>query len=65
MPEPPESEVELTLLLNVVQSVEVSNPRFTEEAVGRLKVMVFPEAVMVKSEPVVEEASVWVPPLWS
>ncbi|MDE2079069.1 MAG: hypothetical protein KGI73_01640, partial [Patescibacteria group bacterium] len=37
-----ESEVEETLLLNVVQSVEERRPRFVAEAVGRLRVSVLP-----------------------
>ena len=47
-----------SLLLNVVQSVEERSPRLEADAVGKLKVSVLPEPVMVKSVPVVEEASV-------
>ena len=46
-----------TLLLNVLQSLLVSTPRFVAEALGRLKVIVLPAPVMVKSEPVVEVAN--------
>lgn len=56
-------EVEETLLLKSAQSVAVRRPRFATDDDGRLKVMVFPDAVMVKSVPVVEVASVWVAPV--
>jgi hypothetical protein len=59
-----ESEVELILLLKTLQSDEVRRPRAEAEADGRLKVRMSPEAVMVKSVPEVEEASVWVEPVW-
>ena len=51
------------LLLKVVQSVLASLPLASEEANGRLKVMTLEAAEMVKSVPVVELASVWVPPV--
>lgn len=51
-----------TLLLKVVQSVEERSPLLADEAVGRLKVMVSPEPVMVKFVPVVEVAKVVVGP---
>jgi hypothetical protein len=47
-----------TLLLNVVQSFDVSNPLFDPDADGRLNVIVDPEPVIVKSVPVVDDASV-------
>ena len=56
-----EREVELILLLKVDQSLDESAPLFVAEAVGRLKVMVAPLPVMVKSVPVVEVASSAVP----
>ena len=49
-------------MLKVVQSVFESLPMLEAEANGRLKVMIFDAAEMVKSEPLVEVASVWVPP---
>ena len=52
------SEVEDILFWKVDQSLEVSTPLFVADAEGRLKVMVAPEPVMVKSEPVVEVAKV-------
>ena len=51
------------LLLNVLQSVEERRPRLEADAVGRLNVTVLPEAVMVKSVPVVLEARVTVGPV--
>ena len=56
MPAPAESDVLPSLLLKTLQSVVVSRPRFADEADGRLKVIVAPEPVMVKSLPVVEVA---------
>ncbi len=44
-----------------VQSVEERRPRLVPEAVGRLKVMVAPEPVMLKSVPLVEVAKRAVP----
>ena len=61
MPDPAESEVLPNLLLKVFQSAEVSLPVFAPDAAGRLKVMVEPEPVMVKSEPTVEVANVTAP----
>ena len=52
-------EVE-SLLLKVVQSVEVSNPLFEADEFGILKVWTEPEDVMVKSFPEVPVAKVWV-----
>jgi hypothetical protein len=57
-------DVEEILLLKTLQSDEVRRPRAEAEADGRLKVRMSPEAVMVKSVPEVEEASVWVEPVW-
>jgi hypothetical protein len=56
-------EVEDTLLLKSDQSLVERKPRFADEAVGALKVMVFPLPVMVKSEPVVEVAKTMVGPV--
>ena len=50
--------VEEILLLKVVKSVDERAPLAVAEAVGRLKVMVLLAAVMVKSVPVVEVASI-------
>ena len=50
--------VEEILLLKLWKSVDESAPLFVAEAVGRLKVMVLLAAVMVKSVPVVEVASI-------
>ena len=50
------------LLLKVVQSAEERSPRLVAEADGRLKVMVSPDPVMVKSVPLVDEAKVVVGP---
>ena len=61
IPVPPESDVEEILLLNTDQSLDESAPLLVAEAVGRLKVMVAPEPVMVKSVPVVEVAKSAVP----
>ncbi len=55
---PREVMAEDNLLLKVVQSAAVSNPRFTAEADGRLKVQVLVEEEIVKSVPVVELAKV-------
>ena len=51
-----ESDVEEILLLKVVQSADESRPRAVFAAVGMLKVIVWPEPVIVKSLPVVEVA---------
>jgi hypothetical protein len=51
-------EVDDTLLLKRDQSEVERRPRFAEDAVGILNVMVLPLAVMVKSVPVVELARV-------
>ena len=59
-----ESEVELILFWKTLQSEEVRRPRAAAEALGRLKVRTSPEAVMLKSEPEVEDARVWVEPVW-
>ena len=55
-----ESEDELILLLNKLQSLEVRRPRLESEAEGRLKRREFAVAVMEKSTPEVEEAKVMV-----
>ncbi len=55
-------EVEEILLLKIVQSLLVSNPRLVPEEEGILKVRVSPEPVTVKSVPAVEEAKVTVGP---
>ena len=55
------SEVEEILLLNTDQSFEESAPLLVALAVGKLKVMVFPAPVMVKSVPAVEVAKSAVP----
>ena len=52
------SEVEEILLLNSDQSFNERAPLAVADAVGRLKVMVLLAAVMVKSVPVVEVASI-------
>lgn len=52
-----------SLELNVVQSEVESSPLFEALAVGRLKVMVEPEPVMVKSVPVVDDANVTAGPV--
>lgn len=46
----------VTLLLKVVQSVEVNAPRFVPEAEGRLKVWVAVALLMLKSDPEVPVA---------
>lgn len=51
-------EVLLILLLKTAQSVAVSLPVLVADAIGKLKVIVSPEAVMVKSLPFVEVANV-------
>ena len=56
-----ESDVLEILLLKVLQSVLERRPRLVADDVGRLKVTMLPEAVMVKSEPAVEVAKVTVP----
>ena len=48
-------------MLNTDQSFNESAPLAVADAVGRLKVMVAPEPVMVKSVPVVEVANSAVP----
>ena len=50
-----------TLLLNTVQSEDESFPFAVREANGRLNVCVSPDAVIVKSVPVVEVARVSAP----
>lgn len=52
-----------SLELNVVQSEVESSPLFEALAVGRLKVIVEPEPVMVKSVPAVDEAKVTAGPV--
>ena len=59
-----ESDVLEILLLKTDQSAEVRRPRTAADALGRLKVRTSPEAVMLKSEPEVEDARVWVEPVW-
>ena len=61
IPVPPERDVEEILLLNTDQSLDESAPLLVADAVGKLKVMVAPEPVMVKSVPVVEVAKSAVP----
>ena len=61
MPLPAESEVEDSLLLNVVQSAEVRRPRAVADAFGMLKIVCWPLLVMVKSLPVVDVAKVTAP----
>ena len=61
IPVPPERLVEEILLLKVVKSVDESAPLLVADAVGRLKVMVLPAPVMVKSVPAVEVAKSAVP----
>ena len=61
MPAPLLKLVEDILFWKVDQSLEVSTPLFVALADGRLNVMVAPEPVMVKSEPVVEVAKVTAP----
>ena len=61
MPAPAESEVLPSLLLKVFQSAEVSLPLLALEAKGRLKVIVWPEPVTVKSEPTVDVAKATAP----
>jgi hypothetical protein len=56
-----ESEEDETLPAKVVQSADERSPLFAAEALGRLKVMVEPLPVMVKSVPLVEEAKIAVP----
>ena len=56
-----ESDDEEILLLNVAQSEDVSTPRFVAEEEGRLKMVCWPELVMVKSLPTVEVAKVTAP----
>ena len=51
------------LLLNVVKSADERSPLFDADAVGRLKVSVDPDPVILKSVPVVEEASVTAGPV--
>ena len=51
------------LLLKTDQSVPERSPRTEAAALGRLKVIVFPAAVIVKSVPVVEDARSCVPPV--
>jgi len=58
-----ESDVEEILLLNMVKSLAASAPRTAVDAVGRLNVIVFEDAVIVKSLPAVEVARVCVPPV--
>ena len=53
--------VEETLLLKSDQSLDERAPLNVADAVGKLKVMVAPEPVMVKSVPVVEVANSAVP----
>ena len=61
MPAPAESEVEPSLLLNVLQSPVVRRPRLAEDAEGRLKVICWPLPVIAKSLPAVEVAKVTAP----
>jgi hypothetical protein len=59
------SEVEESFAEKIEKSAAESLPVFAAEATGRLYVMVFPDAVMVKSVPVVEVANVTAGPVWS
>ena len=61
--EAPESDELEILLLKIDQSVDESFPFAVRDANGRLNVWVFPDAVIVKSVPVVEVARVWVAPV--
>jgi hypothetical protein len=54
-------EVLEILFWKTLQSDEVRRPRAEAEALGRLKVSVFPAPVIVKSVPEVEEARVTAP----
>ena len=56
-----ESDEEEILLLKALQSADVRRPRLVADALGRLKVTVPPDAVTVKSVPVVLEAMRTVP----
>ena len=56
-----ESDDEEILLLKVDQSVEVRTPRLVADALGRLKLIVLPVFVIVKSEPLVVVAKVSAP----
>ena len=51
------------LLLNIDQSVDDSLPLAVAEEKGRLNVWVSPDAVIVKSVPVVDVERVWVEPV--
>ena len=61
IPAPPLSEVDEILLLNTDQSALVSAPRAAADALGRLKIVCWPELVIVKSVPVVLVAKVMAP----
>ena len=63
MPTPPDSDEEPSLLLNVFQSELRSLPFAVAEAPGRLNVNVLLVPVIVKSEPVVDDAMVIAGPL--
>lgn len=58
-----ESDVDEILLLNVFQSDDESRPLFRDPAVGKFHVTVFPDAVIVKSVPVVDVANSCVAPV--
>ena len=55
---PVPADKEVTLLLNVLQSVELNLPVFTEDAIGTLKVCVVPAELIAKSVPLVPVAKV-------
>ena len=59
----PERDEEDILLLNIDQSVDDSLPLAVAEEKGRLNVWVSPDAVIVKSVPVVDVERVWVEPV--
>ena len=61
IPLPAESDEDEILLLKTLQSAEVSLPVFAADAFGRLKIVCWPELVIVKSVPVVLVANVMAP----
>ena len=50
--------------MKVVQSLEAKSPLAEAEAEGKLKVWTSPEELIEKSVPEVEEARVWLAPVW-
>ncbi len=57
-----ESELVESLLLNAAKSTGARSPRFVSELLGKLNVITLPVAVIVKSLPSEDVASVCVPP---